>query len=336
MWPPESRAAEYDYLVIDEGHHLEDATTNALSFQSTLGEIERTLAQLGSSSSGAMGWLLTATHDIMQPAELASLSHLVETTTDQAFRFQHQIREFFTSIEHFLDEQRENRPVGMYAQQERIVEATRIQPAWGEVELAWDEAGVTLSSLLKNLAQLAQGTAEIQQTLSEEDQELYSTLTNLYRRFDEFQANINAMIFEPTHEQIYWADLQPDSERLALHAAPLHIGSLMERYLWNEKSSVIVTSATLTTTGEFDYLKGRLSAQEADELALGSPFDYETAALLYLINDIPEPNDQRGHQRALETGLINLCRATGGPGPVYFLRPAQAHFTCHLTDPGKR
>ena len=324
---------EYDYLIIDEGHHLEDATTNALSFQSTLGEIERTLAQLGSSSSGAMGWLLTATHDIMQPAELASLSHQVEITTDQAFRFQHQIREFFTSIEHFLEEQRENRPVGMYAQQERIVEATRIQPAWGEVELVWDEAGATLQSLLKNLAQLAQGTAEIQQALSDEDQELYNTLTNLYRRFDEFQANVNAMIFEPTHEQIYWADLQPDSDRLALHAAPLHIGSLMERYLWNEKSSVIVTSATLTTTGEFDYLRGRLSAQEADELALGSPFDFETAALLYLINDIPEPNDQRGHQRALESGLINLCRASGGRALVLFTSYDQLKRTSRAISP---
>jgi len=324
---------EYDYLVIDEGHHLEDATTNALSFQSTLGEIERTLAQLGGSSSGALGWLLTASHDILQPAELASLSHLVEMTTDQAFRFQHQIREFFTSIEHFLDEQRENRPVGMYAQQERIVEATRIQPAWGEVELSWDEAGATLQSLLKNLAQLAQGTAEIQGALSEDDQELYNTLTNLYRRFDEFQANVNAMIFEPTHEQIYWADLQPDSDRLALHAAPLHIGSLMERYLWNEKTSVIVTSATLTTTGEFDYLKGRLNAQEADELALGSPFDFETAALLYLINDIPEPNDQRGHQRALESGLVNLCRATGGRALVLFTSYEQLKRTSRAISP---
>lgn len=324
---------DYDYLIVDEGHHLEDATTSALSYQSTLGEVERTLAQLGGSSSGTLGWLLTATHDIMQPAEYASLSHLVEMLTDQAFRFQHQVREFFSSIEHFLEEQRESRPVGMYAQQERIVEATRIQPAWGEVELSWDEAGGTLKALLKNLAQLAQGTAEIQEHLAQDDQELYNTLTNLYRRFDEFLTNVNAMIFEPSHEQIYWADLQPDSDRLALHAAPLHIGSLMERFIWHEKSSVIVTSATLTTTGEFDYMRGRLNAQEADEQALGSPFDFETAALLYLINDIPEPGDQRGHQRAIESGLVNLCRATGGRALVLFTSYDQLRRTSHAISP---
>jgi len=50
----------------------------------------------------------------------------------------------------------------------------------------------------------------------------------------------------------------------------------MEEYLWHTKSSIVLTSATLTTNGEFDYLRGRLNADEADELVLGSPFDYET------------------------------------------------------------
>ncbi len=34
---------EYDYLIVDEAHHLEDATTNALSFHVTQGDIERML-----------------------------------------------------------------------------------------------------------------------------------------------------------------------------------------------------------------------------------------------------------------------------------------------------
>ncbi len=93
---------------------------------------------------------------------------------------------------------------------------------------------------------------------------------------------------------------------------------MMQRYLWHEKSSVILTSATLTTAGEFDYLRGRLYAEDAYELAVGSPFDYESAALLYFVNDIPEPNDRHGHQRAVESGLINLCTATGGRTLVLF------------------
>lgn len=92
----------------------------------------------------------------------------------------------------------------------------------------------------------------------------------------------------------------------------------MERHLWYEKSAIIMTSATLTTMGEFDYLRGRLNAQDAYEQSLGSPFDYENAALLYLVDNIPEPSDRHGHQRAIEKGLIHLCRATDGRTLVLF------------------
>jgi DNA polymerase-3 subunit epsilon/ATP-dependent DNA helicase DinG len=92
----------------------------------------------------------------------------------------------------------------------------------------------------------------------------------------------------------------------------------MQKYLWHEKSSVIMTSATMTAAGEFDYLRGRLFAEEADELALGSPFDYESSALLYVANDIPEPSDRFGHQRAVEQAILHLAPVSGGRMLVLF------------------
>jgi ATP-dependent DNA helicase DinG len=96
---------------------------------------------------------------------------------------------------------------------------------------------------------------------------------------------------------------------------------------------VILTSATLTTAGEFDYLRGRLNAVDADELALGSPFDYERSALLYLVNDIPEPNDRNGYQRGVEHALIQLCRATGGRALVLFTSYDQLKRTSQAISP---
>ena len=303
---------EYDYLIIDEGHHLEDAITNALSYRVASSDVERLLKQLGSPSSGLLGWTLSATQEALPPSDLAVLRHTVQRITDLAFRFQNHNQQFFTSVNHFLSEQREGQPVGMYAHQERILPATRIQPAWEEVEMAWDKASQVLKPMLDLIAELARALAELQETLAEEDEELYGSLTNLYRLFDEFGTQMNSLVFEPSEDLIYWAETQPVGNQLALYAAPLHIGEMMQKYLWHEKASVILTSATLTAAGKFDYLRGRLSAVEADELALGSPFDFESAALLYLANDIPEPGDRQGHQRAVESALIRLCTATGG------------------------
>jgi Rad3-related DNA helicase len=86
----------------------------------------------------------------------------------------------------------------------------------------------------------------------------------LRRRLGEAFKGIHQLMFEPDPNQVYWIEVQPNGSRLTLQSAPLRIGSLMERYLWYSKSSVIVTSATLTAGGEFEYLMDRLAAYGAE------------------------------------------------------------------------
>ncbi|UCH59299.1 MAG: DEAD/DEAH box helicase family protein [Anaerolineales bacterium] len=324
---------EYEVLIVDEAHHMEEATTNALSYRVNQIEVERMLRELGGPTAGALGWLMEAIQETVRPEDIASFNFLVQRITDYAFRLQSLVNTFFTGIDQFLLDQREGRSVGAYAHQERITAATRTQPAWAEVELFWDEAQRTLQPLIDTLTKLVQGVTEIVDELSEEDEELFGTLSSLYRRFNEFNENMNALVFQPDPGQIYWAQVNSSGWGLSLNAAPLHIGKLMERFLWHEKSSIILTSATLTAAGEFDSLRGRLFAEDAYELALGSPFDYQNAALVYLANDIPEPSDRHGHQRALEIGLANLFRATGGRGLVLFTSYDQLKRTSSAISP---
>jgi len=328
---------EYDYLIVDEAHHLEDATTNALSYQATQGDVDRALRELGGTKSGVLGRLLDLLEDVLSPSDFGAAAQLANRITDHAFNLENLSRDFFQTIEEFLNEQREGRPLGVYAHQERILPATRTQPAWMQVEVIWDETEKSLSALLENLGQILEGLGGLFQddapeTL-EELEETFSNLSNLYRRFTEMHNNLDGLVFKPDPNLIYWAEINPNGRRLALNAAPLHVGALMEKHLWHQKASVILTSATLTAAGDFDYMRGRLYAVDADELALGSPFDYENAALLYIANDIPEPSDRQGHQRALEHGLIQLCTATGGRTLVLFTSYDQLRRTSQAIGP---
>ncbi len=324
---------EYDYLIIDEAHHMEDATTNALSFRATFSEIERLIRELGGPTEGVLGWSLKIIENILPPLEYASVDQMVNRATDLAFQFEQHSRQLFTDLDRFLFEQREGRPLGPYAHQERIIPATRTQPAWSAVEVDWDEAEHSLKPLLEIIARVTQAIAELLQDLPDDGQDLFGQISNLYRRLSELHDQIDGLIFEPKAESIYWIEIQSDGQRISLHSAPLHIGPLMERYLWHEKASVILTSATLTASGEFDYLRNRLYAVDADELSVGSPFDYENAALIYIPTDIPEPNDRAGFQRALERSLISLCRSTGGRTMVLFTSYAQLRQTSQAITP---
>ena len=116
---------DYNYLIIDEGHHIEAATTSALSFRATQGDLIRLLRELGGASSGILGYLLTLLEDMLKPSDLAAFHQAIHRATDLLFRLDHHTRDFFAVIEDFLAEQRDGRPLTGYGQQERIVPATR-------------------------------------------------------------------------------------------------------------------------------------------------------------------------------------------------------------------
>lgn len=303
---------EYNYLIIDEGHHMEAATTNALSFRVTQGDMLRLIRELGGSSSGILGYLLTTLQELLRPAEFAGFHQSISRATDMLFRLEHYFREFFTVVDDFLVELREGRSISGYGQQERITEATRTLPVWTNVEVVWDEAHETTGLLLNLLADLYKSAGGLANENSEELEDSLNTLGDAFRRLSETDANLQSLVSQPNRDFVYWVESQQGNHQMALNMAPLHIGSLMDRFLWREKASVILTSATLTTNEGFDYLRSRLNASDANELQLGSPFDYETAAMLYLVNDIPEPSDANGHQRAVEQVLIRLSKATDG------------------------
>jgi DNA polymerase-3 subunit epsilon/ATP-dependent DNA helicase DinG len=313
---------DYAYLIVDEAHHLENATTNALSFRLTKSDLERVLREVGGSGSGVLGRLLLDTRDILRPSEYASLSQKISQATDLAFRLQNSLNDFFQSLGAFVAAQRENQQPGNYPWQERILPSTRTQPGWYDIENSWDSANNVMQQFLKMIDELYQGATELYTNGMESLEDVISTMSSVYRRLNETNSNIDGMISNPSSKKVYWIEIQPNGDRLTMRTAPLYVRSLIEKYLWHEKSSVILTSATLTTHGQFDYIRNILGADEADELALGSPFDYENSTLLLMANDIPEPNAP-GYQQAVDRTLIQLCKVAGGRTLVLFTSYAQ-------------
>ncbi|MEP0806378.1 MAG: 3'-5' exoribonuclease [Chloroflexota bacterium] len=308
---------EYSHLIIDEGHHLESATTNALSFRLSQFDLDRMMKEVGGTNAGVLGRLLAETNETLRPSDFGLLQQKVNRATDKAFRIEQMNREFFNVLGEFARTQREGQPQSNYAWQLRLLPATRTLPYWDEVEMAWDATGETLRNLLTDLGEIHKNAGELYADGHDELEDLMGDISNVVRRLSEAEANITGMISKPNAGTVYWIEVQPNQNRLSLNAAPLSVAPLVEKYLWHEKRSVVLTSATLTTHGEFQYLRNTLGADEAEEMQLGSPYDYENAALLYLANDIPEPN-QNGYQQILDRAILNTAKATGGRMLVLF------------------
>jgi ATP-dependent DNA helicase DinG len=243
---------------------------------------------------------------------------------------------FFRVLGEFLLQHSKRK--GDYDQRLRLTSGLRVQPDWGEVEIVWDNLSAQLGAVLTRLEQLCGGLSELEDFDIEGIEEMVPDCAGYMARVGELREQINACIAEPVASAIYWAHVSARDGRVTLNAAPLHVGPLVQQYLFQPKETVILTSATLTSDNRFDYIRERLDAWEADEVTVGSPFDYKNSTLLYVPVDIPEPN-QPYYQRTVEEVLTALCRATEGRTLVLFtsyyqLRSSARALTRPLAEDG--
>lgn len=149
--------------------------------------------------------------------------------------------------------------------------------------------------------------------------------------------------------EIVWMSAEDRRGRI-LRVAPLSVAGLLRARLFAE-STVILTSATLTTGGKFDSLaatwglppasSARLDTSSAVSLEppsdsdasslrwtgldAGSPFDYRRNGILYVASHLPAPGREGGSPEAGDE-LVDLISAAGGRtlGLFSSMRGAQA------------
>ncbi len=112
-------------------------------------------------------------------------------------------------------------------------------------------------------------------------------------------------------EYVHWYERRERS--ITLSATPIRIDSELQQILYPNVSSCVMTSATLTTGGDFAYFRKRLGVDDATRcLHLQSPFDYKERTLLYVPEDrFPEPSEMRYSEAVCERVFEILTLSKG-------------------------
>jgi ATP-dependent DNA helicase DinG len=321
----------YDYLIVDEAHHLEDATTHGLSFRTGPDDIIRQLKALGGTKSGVLGDMLRQCQGAVPPEYMGQLTGYASRIEEASGAMQHHVALFFDTLRDFLLAH-VKLPHSEYRQYVRIVNALRRQPDWEAVEGAWEHLRGFMGAIADAMREMANGLVALDHYDIPEHEDLVGVAVSTARDLLAVHDSLNELVNQPEANTIYWVALAPDGEQMSVHTAPLDVAPLLQEYLWLAKTSVIVTSATLQTAGAFDYIRERLGAQDVSTLAVDSPFDYEASTLVYIVDDIPEPDSYVQYQRAIEHGLTTLCRATEGRTLALFTSYAQLRETSQVVS----
>jgi ATP-dependent DNA helicase DinG len=99
-------------------------------------------------------------------------------------------------------------------------------------------------------------------------------------------------------EYVYWVESR--TKAVYLHASPIDVSSDLKRLLFGKIKRTVLTSATLSIDGSFDYIKSRLGLESPTELVLQSHFDYGSQAMIYIPTHLPDPQSEEFTIRAAE------------------------------------
>jgi len=145
-------------------------------------------------------------------------------------------------------------------------------------------------------------------------------IDSLVRRASELRADLASILESESSEQVYWYEVR--GRGVFLWASPIQVASILSQRLYPEIDTAVLTSATLSTGGNFSFIRSRLGLEDAGELLLGSHFDFARQAILYIPRDIPEPREE-GWVRHACAELERILEASRGRAFVLFTSYAQ-------------
>jgi ATP-dependent DNA helicase DinG len=153
---------------------------------------------------------------------------------------------------------------------------------------------------------------------SEEDR---VDVSSAAERCFEFNNALSAILNQHMRGYVYWLEISPKKRfhRLVLRGVPIHVAEELYAQVFDKIDRIVMTSATLTTSKGFGFIKERLGYQPDKELSLEAPFDYTRQALLYVPDDLPEPGDEAGvYVEGISNRCCELIEASGGKAFILF------------------
>ena len=139
-------------------------------------------------------------------------------------------------------------------------------------------------------------------------------------RCDALGSGLQSWMNQNMENAVYWMESGGRGRsRTRLLCAPIDVGPVLRDVLFNQISSVILTSATLVVGEQgFAFARAQFGLTQCDELQLGSPFDYSRQVDLYLPGPTPDPRSEQQYQAHVCERIKAHVAATQGRAFVLF------------------
>ncbi len=324
-WDDAAVLPSYSRLVIDEGHHLEDAAASHLASKASRRGVQRLLSRLERKGRGllpALETMLGRSNDLLSVASLDLVRVRLYGTLQSA---RQSAERLFDVLDGWMASQPDS--------QVRLTDAFDDEGVWRA------GLGDALDGLLLELDALGDGLTlvrdrvELDESRAEELAPLMGELRGVIRRLEGAGDALRGALRPDggEHERIRWIESRSSAgssggnagagdgrrRQLGVASVPLDLAPILRDDLFRKVDTCVVTSATLAVGDGFGFIARRLGLDqddvEPDTAILGSPFDFAAQAVLAIPDDIPAPaQGDRAHAARTAEVAADLIRLSGG------------------------
>jgi ATP-dependent DNA helicase DinG len=265
---------ECQYAIVDEAHQLEDVATQyfgvAVSnyrFDELVRDGERMVAS---------GIAAGSAND---------LQHVLDRVRERA-------EKFFTALAQNGPADLKVGAIHRGSPHLQVSRENRVRITEGALEPVYEDGSLLMGALdnLEATAGLIKSPPDAEREGRKPGDGASPDPLSLSRRAGELRDHLRFVMKANDPEYVYF--LESRGRGLFLRAAPIDVSPIVREMLFDRMKATILTSATLTVDGSFDYIRGRLGLERAGAarfLRLPSEFDYARQAILYLPPTMPDP-----------------------------------------------
>jgi len=304
----------FDSVIIDEAHHLQDVATKHLGEElSQLGLVRFCRNIYRSSHLKTPGLVDVITGSGPPPGSLAKVCNGIATTAAEA---ENNARAFFAA---FTDRIQDELAASLNHSQFRLT------PETAERFKACDDVSTALSALQDCLANLQSELGVLSHEVEnwtgvdpQKKAEVAALTDGLIRQQGRISSTLSAFLTADDPEYVYWVELGRNRD-CRLRVAPINAGDSLRDLLFKRAKACVLTSATLSVSGDFSYIKECTGADLPGVTVeqIPSSFNYRKQVLLCFPSDIGMPGEPRFIQDLVEV-VTPILRLTSGRAFLLF------------------
>ena len=305
----------YDIVVFDEAHNIEDTARNYFTFETSKISFGRLMGNIynrrvvNSSNGGAIVRLMTYLNESLSSEEYEKVDELKEDAIAELNIFYDKGIDIFDKLIYLFSENNNNREIKIKIDKQEMQSNKAFREVM-EINSQFKESyGNLVIRINKFLNTVSNYNLEDKEGFLFEFSRYYEKLKQYYKKFE--------FILEGKEEgYVYWANVTTIRPNVKLYATPFDISDELNDNLFTKMDRMVFTSATLAVDNKFDYYKKSIglmkeNRRKIDERIVKSPFDYEKQMKVYIPEDALDPTNIE-FLRDLEEFIEGVIKNTKG------------------------